>query len=34
MSAAAVTGMPKLNRLSRVLFIEDEADIRLVAKMA
>ena len=34
MSAAAVTGVTKLKRLSRVLFIEDEADIRLVAKMA
>ena len=34
MSAASVTGVTTLKRLSRVLFIEDEADIRHVAKMA
>ncbi len=34
MSAAAVTGVTTLKRLSRVLFVEDEADIRRVAKMA
>lgn len=34
MSATAATGVTTLKRLSRVLFIEDEADIRHVAKMA
>lgn len=34
MSAAVVTCATKLQRLSRVLFIEDEADIRHVAKLA
>ena len=34
MSAAVATGVNTAKRLSRVLFIEDEADIRHVAKMA
>ena len=34
MSAAAVTGVTTSKHLSRVLFIEDEADIRQFAKMA
>ena len=34
MSATAATGVKTLKRLSRVLFIEDEADIRHIAKMA
>ena len=34
MSAAVATGVNTAKRLSRVLFIEDDADIRHVAKMA
>ena len=34
MSATDATGVTTLKRLSRVLFIEDEADIRHIAKMA